>query len=55
MLNQITSRIGASAEQAGVGSGYGGDSPGFGVPKDIDELCMILLRKQLQGEVIEAS
>ena len=38
MLNQITSRIGATAGQAGLGSCYGDESPRLGMLKGLEEL-----------------
>ena len=38
MPNQITLRIGAVAEHAGLGPGYSGESPRLGMLKDLDEL-----------------
>ena len=55
MLNQITSRIGAGAEQAGLGPGHGGESPRLGMLKDLDELGSVLLGKEVEYEVLETS
>ena len=55
MPNQITLRIGAAAEHAGLGSGYSGESPRLGMLKDLDELGVLLLGKQLESEVLETS
>ena len=41
--NQIASRIGAAARQAGLGSGYSGDSPRLGIIKDMETLGVHLL------------
>lgn len=41
--NQITARIGAAARQAGLGSGYSGDSPRLGMLKDLETLGVHLL------------
>ena len=49
--NQITSRIGAAAKQAGLGPGYGGESPRLGMLKDLDEMGAVLLGEQLHDEV----
>ena len=48
MPNQITSRIGAATEKAGLGSGYGGESPRPGMLKDLDERGAVLLGEQLE-------
>lgn len=48
MPNQVSARIGAAAEQAGLGPGYSGESPRLGMLKDLDELGAVLL-----GEWIE--
>ena len=41
--NQIAIRIGAVARQAGLGSGYSGDSPRLGMIKDMETLGVHLL------------
>ena len=41
--NQIATRIGAAARQAGLGSGYSGDSPRLGMIKDMETLGVHLL------------
>ena len=41
--NQIAIRIGAAARQAGLGSGYSGDSPRLGMIKDMETLGVHLL------------
>ena len=41
--NQISTRIGAAARQAGLGSGYSGDSPRLGMIKDMETLGVHLL------------
>ena len=41
--NQIAIRIGAAARQAGLGSGYSGDSPRLGMIKDMGTLGVHLL------------
>ena len=47
MPNQITLRIGAVAEHAGLGPGYSGESPRLGMLKDLDELGAVLLGERL--------
>ena len=41
--NQIATRIGAAARQAGLGEGYSGDSPRLGMIKDMETLGVHLL------------
>ena len=41
--NQIASRIGAAARQAGLGDGYTGDSPRLGMLRDLETLGVLLL------------
>ena len=41
--NQIASRIGAAARQAGLGDGYAGDSPRLGMLRDLETLGVLLL------------
>ena len=41
--NQIATRIGAAARQAGLGEGYSGDSPRLGMIKDMEALGVHLL------------
>ena len=41
--NQIATRIGAAAKQAGLGKGYSGDSPRLGMIKDMETLGVHLL------------
>ena len=41
--NQIASRIGAAARQAGLGEGYAGDSPRLGMLRDLETLGVLLL------------
>ena len=48
MPNQLSARIGAAAEQAGLGPGYSGESPRLGMLKDLDELGAVLLGEQLE-------
>ena len=55
MPNQITSRIGAAAEQAGLGQGYSGESPRLGMLKDLEELGAVLLGERIDDEVNEES
>ena len=43
MPNQIATRIGAAARQAGLGEGYSGDSPRLGMIKDMETLAVHLL------------
>ena len=47
MPNRVSARIGAAAEQAGLGTGYSGESPRLGMLKDLEELGAVLLGKQL--------
>ena len=47
MPNQITLRIGAVAEHAGLGPGYSGESPRLGMLKDLDDLGAVLLGERL--------
>ena len=46
--NQITLRIGAAAEHAGLGPGYSGESPRLGMLKDLEELGVLLIADQLE-------
>ena len=55
MPNQITSRIGAAAEQAGLGPGYSGESPRLGMLKDLEELGAVLLSERIEDEALETS
>ena len=55
MPNQITSRIGAAAEQAGLGPGYSGESPRLGMLKDLEELGAVLLGERIEDEALETS
>ena len=49
--NQIASRIGAAARQAGLGYGYGGDSLRLGMLRDLETLGVLLLSAQMaRGE-----
>ena len=41
--NQIATRIGAAARQAGLGEGYSGDSPRLGMIRDMETLGLHLL------------
>ena len=41
--NQIASRIGAAARQAGLGEGYSGESPRLGMIRDLENLGVLLL------------
>lgn len=41
--NQITTRIGAAARQAGLGGGYSGDSPRLGMIRDMETMGVLLL------------
>ena len=47
--NQIASRIGAAARQAGLGAGYAGDSPRLGMLRDLETLGVLLLGAQVPG------
>ena len=47
--NQIASRIGAAARQAGLGNGYSGDSPRLGMLRDLETLGVLLLGAQIPG------
>ena len=51
MPNQLSARIGAAAEQAGLGSGYGGESPRPGMLKDLEELGAVLLGDRIEDDV----
>ena len=51
MPNQISARIGSAAEQAGLGTGYSGESPRLGMLKDLEELGAVVLGERLEGEV----
>ena len=53
--NQITLRIGAAAERAGLGPGYSGESPRLGMLKDLEDLGVLLLGKHLEGQGWEES
>ena len=55
MPNQKTVRIGAAAEQVGLGSGYGGESPRLGMIKDLEELGAVLLGREIEDDVLETS
>ena len=46
--NQISTRIGAAAKQAGLGPGYSGESPRLGMLKDLDELGAVLLGERIE-------
>ena len=48
MPNQISARIGAAAEQAGLGIGYSGESPRLGMLKDLEELGAVLLGERIE-------
>ena len=48
MPNQISARIGAAAEQAGLGTGYSGESPRLGMLKDLEELGAVLLGERIE-------
>ena len=45
--NQIASRIGAAARQAGLGEGFAGDSPRLGMLSDLETLGVLLLGAQV--------
>ena len=47
--NQISSRIGAAARQAGLGEGYAGDSPRLGMLRDLETLGVLLLGDRVAG------
>ena len=47
--NQIAIRIGAAARQAGLGSGYSGDSPRLGMIRDMETLGVHLLEDTPPG------
>ena len=47
--NQIATRIGAAARQAGLGDGYSGDSPRLGMIKDMETLGVHLLGGHAAG------
>ena len=51
MPNQVSARIGAAAEQAGLGQGYSGESPRLGMLKDLEALGAVLLGERLEREV----
>ena len=48
MPNRVSARIGAAAEQAGLGPGYSGESPRLGMLKDLDELGAVLLGERIE-------
>ena len=48
-------RIGAAAEQAALGSGYGGESPRLGMLKDLEELGAVLLGERIENDGLENS
>ena len=54
MPNQITLRIGAVAEHAGLGPGYSGESPRLGMLKDLKDLGAVLLGERIEGETPDA-
>ena len=45
---QITLRIGAAAERAGLGPGYSGESPRLGMLKDLEDLGVLLIGDHLE-------
>ena len=47
--NQIATRIGAAARQAGLGGGYPGDSPRLGMIRDMETLGVLLLGSYCHG------
>ena len=49
--NQISLRIGAAAERAGLGTGYSGESPRLGMLKDLEEFGAVLLGEQIEKEL----
>ena len=51
MPNQLSARIGAAAEQAGMGSGYGGERPRLGMLKDLEDLDAVLLGERIEDTV----
>ena len=51
--NQITLRIRAAAEHAGLGPGYSGESPRLGMLKDLEDLGPVLLGRYLEDEARE--
>ena len=55
MPNQITLRLGAAAEQAGLGPGYSGESPRLGMLKDLDGLGVVLVGKHLEDQAWESA
>ena len=55
MPNQLSVRIGAAAEQAGLGPGYGGESPRLGMLKDLEELGVVLLGERIEADRPEKS
>ena len=55
MPNQLSARIGAAAEQAGLGPGYGGESPRLGMLKDLEELGAVLLGERIEADRPEKS
>ena len=50
MPNQISARVGSAARHAGLGPGYSGESPRLGMLKDLEELGVVLLGEQLEGD-----
>ena len=48
--DQITSRIGAAALQAGLGPGYGGESPRTGMVEDLETLGIVLLGERVADD-----
>ena len=55
MANQISARIGAAAEQSGLGRGFSGGSPRLGMLKDLEELGAVLLGKEVENDLPETS
>ena len=49
MPNQIATRIGAAARQAGLGEGYSDDSPRLGMSKDMETVGVHLLGSYAAG------
>ena len=45
--NQISRRIGAAAEAAGLGEGYGGESPRLGMQHDLETLGILLIAQRV--------